>query len=88
VLTKPDLLYGNLDIQKIEHTPQLTDNTLPICTPRHIHLNPNNTANQPKNHPTKIQLDEATSQLCNIEKQYTTEKTINIDLNLYQMEEY
>jgi hypothetical protein len=37
---------------------------------------------------SKNQLQKATNQLYNIENYTTAEKTLNIDLNLYQMEDY
>ena len=85
----------NFNITKIELTPQLIDNTTHIHTPNYIHLNTNNktnTAVQPKKQTTKTktQLEKATSKLYDIENYHntTTEKTINIDLDLYQMENY
>jgi hypothetical protein len=77
----------NLDITKIEINPQLVDNTLHICTPL-CNLDTENITLQPKNCTTKTQLEKATNQLYNIENYTTPEKVLNIDLDLYQMEDY
>jgi hypothetical protein len=98
-LTKQDeLLKYPLDEHfgdtKLEVAPQLVDNTLHLCTPIHAHLDSDQVAVQPKKRvvktkmTTKNQLEKATSQLYNLENCYTTEKILNIDLDLYQMEEY
>jgi hypothetical protein len=103
-LTKHDYLLKdpideNLEIPKINLHPQLTDKTLNIHNPLYTHLETNEIIPQPKNCKTKPNLtttstttksllEKATSKLCNIENCTPPEKTLNIDLNLYQMEEY
>jgi hypothetical protein len=99
-LTKQDDLLKNpidetLDTTTLELTNHLTDNTLHIHTPIHINLDkvglqPKNCLKTPnlttitKNNP----IEKATNQLYNIENYTTPEKTLNINLNLYQMEDY
>jgi len=98
-LTKQDDLLKcpideNLDATKIDITPQLVDNTLHICTPIGVHLDTDDIILQPKkcttqpNLTTKTQLEQATNKLYNIENCSTPEKILNINLDLYQMEEY
>jgi hypothetical protein len=87
-------LEVNLDDAKITVVPQLVDNTLPLCPPSHdVPL----AVVQPKKHKdgvvknkmtTKTQLENATSQLYNLESGSRPEKCLNIDLDLYQMEDY
>ncbi|MCL1977810.1 MAG: hypothetical protein FWG55_06915 [Candidatus Bathyarchaeota archaeon] len=83
----------NLDA-KIEVAPQLVDNTLHLCVPRCVHLNSEEVAVTPKKRVvktkmiTKTQLQKATSQLYNLESCNTATKVLNIDLDLYQMEDY
>jgi hypothetical protein len=84
----------NLDTPKIEVTPQLVDNTLHIRTPLCVHLDTddisiqhNKCATKPQM-TTKTPLQKATNKLYNIEKYSTPEKTLNINLDLYQMEDY
>jgi hypothetical protein len=81
-------LDENLDLTKIEISPQLVDNTLHICTPL-CHLDNENITLQPKNYTTKTQPEKAINQLLyNIENYTAPEKVLNIDLDLYQMENY
>ncbi|MDR2203905.1 MAG: hypothetical protein LBE76_06380 [Nitrososphaerota archaeon] len=97
-LTKQDELLKyhideNLDTPKIEITPKLVDNALHICTPKCVHLESNEIALQPKRQMTntkmtaKTQLEKITNKLYNLENCQTTEKILNIDLDLYQMDD-
>jgi len=81
----------NQNITKINYTPQHINNTPNIYNPNNINLNTDEILIQPKTHPTKItpktQLEKITHHLYNLENHHKTEKTLNIELNLYQMEE-
>ncbi len=91
-------LDENLDDAKIEVTPQLVDNTLHLCAPGAHMLDEEIEASvKPKKlnadvvktkMTTKTLLEQATSQLYNLETGSRPEKCLNIDLDLYQMEEY
>jgi hypothetical protein len=99
-LTKhEDLLKGrideNFDDAKLEIAPQLVDNTLHLCAPGCIHFDSEvETCVKPKKHVVKTkmakksQLEKATHHLYDLESSNTAEKVLNIDLDLYQMEEY
>jgi len=98
-MTKPEeLLKGRIDENldtKIEITPQLIDNTLHICTPGCIHFDSDvNTVTPSKKHvmktkmTKKTQLEKATHHLYDLENYHAAEKVLNIDLDLYQMEDY
>jgi hypothetical protein len=98
-LTKQDELLKcqldeNIDVAKIEIVPQHVDNTLHICTPSGIYLDPDEIVLQHKKQvvkakmTTKTLFEKATTQLYNLESCQTTEKVQNIDLDLYQMEYY
>jgi hypothetical protein len=98
-LTKPeDLLKGRIDETfddaKIEFTPQLVDNTLHLCTPGCMHFDSKvETCVQPKKPVVKVkvtkksQLEKATHHLYDLESSHAAEKILNIDLDLYQMED-
>jgi hypothetical protein len=86
-------LDANLDDAKISVVPQVLDNTLPLMAPgAHV------VAVQPKQlkvgvvkaKVTKIKtrLEKATSQLYDLESGHEPEVVLNIDLGLYQMEDY
>jgi hypothetical protein len=98
-LTKHDDLLKyrideTFDTAKIEITPQLVDNTLQLCTTECVHFDSEiHAAAAPKNRvvqskmTTKVQLEKATHYLYDLENCHTTEKVLNIDLGLYQMED-
>lgn len=87
-------LEVNLDDAKITVVPQLVDNTLPLCPPPHVvplaAVQPKKpkTAMVKTKMTTKTLLEEATSQLYNLESTSRPEKCLNLDLDLYQMEDY
>lgn len=86
-------LEANLDDAKITVVPQLVDNTLPLCPPTHVVplavVQPKKPKDRVKTKmTTKTQLENATSQLYNLESGSRPEKCLNIDLDLYQMEDY
>ncbi|MDR2700700.1 MAG: hypothetical protein LBC12_07915 [Nitrososphaerota archaeon] len=95
-----ELLKGRIDETfdnpKIRFTPQLVDNTLHLCASGCVHFDSEVKAAvvQPKKHVVKTkmtkktQLERATAHLYDLESCNTTEKTLNINLHLYQMEEY
>ena len=100
-LTKHDDLLKcrideNFDTAKLEITPQLIDNTLQLCVQDCALFEPSEitAAVSPKKHvmktrPTKkTLLEKATHHLYDLENCHVAEKTLNIDLELYQMEEY
>jgi len=96
-LTKPlqeDQLKLHIEEPKIEVVPELVDNTMVICGP---HNNPAVIAQpkklkvravKPKMTTKKSKLDRATSQLYDLESCSGPEKSLNLDLDLYQMEDY
>jgi len=99
-LTKHDDLLKcrideTFDDAKIEITPQLIDNTLHLCTPEcdlfDSEIRPvvalDNCLSKPKM-TNRAQLEKATHYLYDLENCATTEKVLNIDLGLYQMEDY
>jgi len=99
-LTKHDDLLKcrideTFDDTKIEITPQLIDNTLNLCTPEcdpfdseiQTVVTTRNSLVKPKM-TTRVQIEKATHYLYDLENCSTTEKTLNIDLDLYQMEDY
>jgi hypothetical protein len=99
-LTKhEDLLKGrideNFDATKLEVAPPVIDNTLHLCAPGCVHFDSEvKVAVQPKKRvvkakmTTKTQLEKATNHLYDLERSHTAEKVLNIDLDLYQMEDY
>ncbi len=86
-------LDENLDDAKIEVVPQLVDNTLHLCVPGHIH---DELAVKPKKlkvvktkmTTAQTELEKATSQLYDLESGARPAKVLDIDLDLYQMEDY
>ncbi|MCL2643127.1 MAG: hypothetical protein FWD52_06420 [Candidatus Bathyarchaeota archaeon] len=97
-LLKGSILDENLELTKIELIPQLVDNTTHIHAPLSVHINTDKITQTPKKctitpttkkptTTTKTQLYKATNHLYNLENHHTPEKILNIDLNLYQMEE-
>jgi len=94
-LTKQDELLKyqideNLNTPKIELIPQLIDTNLHMCNPNCLHLDQDKIiAQHTKNTiTTKTQLEKTLNNLYNIENYHTNEKTLNINLDLYQMEDY
>lgn len=96
-MTKPlqeDPLKLHLEEAKIEVVPELVDNTMVICG---SHNNPTVVtqskklkvrAVKPKMTTKKSKLDRVTSQLYDLESCSGPEKSLNLDLDLYQMEDY
>lgn len=90
-------LEDNLDDASIEVTPQLVDNSLNLCVPGHIEVDVEAVV-EPKNlkpivvkaKVTKIktELEQATMQLYDLECGVKPAKVLDIDLDLYQMEDY
>jgi hypothetical protein len=84
----------NLDDAKISVVPQLVDNTLPLLAqgvhvPTAVAVSPKKVhAVKSKVTKTRTRLDKATSQLYDLESGCGPEKALDIDLGLYQMEEY
>ncbi len=87
-------LDANLDDAKITVVPQLVDNTLPLLAPG-VHV-PTVSAVSPKKvrvvkakvTPKRSRLEKATSHLYDLENSVGPEKPLNIDFDLYQMENY
>ncbi|MCL1965897.1 MAG: hypothetical protein FWF66_02840 [Candidatus Bathyarchaeota archaeon] len=99
-MTKPEeLLKGRIDESfedtKIEITQELIDNALHLCTSGCL---PFDTEDEiiisPKKHVVKTkmtkktQLEQATQQLYDLESCHIAEETMDVDLGLYQMEDY
>ena len=78
---------------KVEVVPKMIDNTMVICT-AHVPSVPENnlkvkvSAVKPKVNVRKSRLEKATQQLYDLEAGNEPEKTLNIDLDLYQMENF
>ncbi len=89
-----DALKINLSIEdvKVEVTPKIIDNTLVLGTPSVIGKPKNkmkvNRMVKAKVTIKKSRLEKATSHLYDLEDSCGPEKTLNIDLGLYQMEDY
>jgi hypothetical protein len=87
-------LDANLDDAKISVVPSLVDNTLPLLAPG-VHM-PTAVAVAPKKvhvekakmTTRKTRLEKATSQLYDLESGCAPEQALNIDLGLYQMEDF
>ncbi len=87
-----DELKCNLTVEDAKVTPQIIDNSLVIAGPHIVH--------KPKSQKVKVRmvkakltakksrLDRATSHLYDLEDCHGPEKALNIDLGLYQMEDY
>jgi len=84
-------LHLSLEDPKIEITPKIIDNTLVLGTSTVL---PKSEAKmkvrmvKPKMTVKKTRLDKATSHLYDLEDSCGPEKALNIDLGLYQMEDY
>jgi hypothetical protein len=85
----------NFENTRIEIAPQLVDNTLHLCAPECVHFDSEVEAVvAPKKHVVKTkmakktQLEKVTHYLYDLENCHTVEKVIDIDLDLYQMEDY
>ncbi|MDR2707422.1 MAG: hypothetical protein LBB87_01575 [Nitrososphaerota archaeon] len=99
-MTKPEeLLKDRIDesfeVTKIDVTPQLVDNTLHLCTPGGLHFDSDvEIVLPPEKHVVKTkmtkkaQLEKATHYLYDLESCDVAEKELDIDLGLYQMEDY
>ena len=89
-----DALKLQLSIEevKIEVTPKIIDNTLVLGTPSVIGKSKGkmkvNRMVKTKMTVKKSRLEKVTSHLYDLEDRCGTEKTLNIDLGLYQMEDY
>jgi hypothetical protein len=89
-----DALKLNLSFEdvKVEVTPKIIDNTLVLGTPSVIGKSKSkikvNRMVKGKVTVKKSRLEKATSHLYDLENSYGPEKTLNIDLGLYQMEDY
>ncbi len=88
-----DQLKLHLEDAKIEVVPQLVDNTMVICgahnpvvetQPKKLKVH----VVKPKVTTKKSKLEKATSQLYDLESCSGPEKSLNLDLDLYQMEDY
>ncbi len=80
-----------IDDAKIEVTPQIIDNTMMIGAPGVMPKQETKVkARMVKAKVTtkKSRLEKATSSLYDLEARCTPEKALNIDLGLYQMEDY
>jgi hypothetical protein len=94
-LTKPvhdDLKCSlPLDDAKVEVTPQIINNTMVIGAP-HVINKTNGKVKarmvKPKVTAKKSRLERVTSHLYDLENSCGPEKALNVDLGLYQMEDY
>jgi hypothetical protein len=85
----------NFENTKIEIAPQLVDNTLHLCTPVCTHFDSEVKAVVESKKPVvkakmvkKTLLEKVTHHLYDLENCHTVEKVVDIDLDLYQMEDY
>jgi hypothetical protein len=89
-----DAMKLNLSIEdiKVEVTPKIIDNTIVLGTPSVIGKSKSkmkvNRMVKAKVTVKKSHLEKATSHLYDLEDSCGPEKTLNIDLGLYQMEDY
>lgn len=87
-----DDLKCNLPLEdvKLEVAPQIIDNTMVIGAPHTMHKTKSKVkARMVKKVTTKkSRLERATSHLYDLEDSCTPEKALNIDLGIYQMEDY
>jgi len=87
-----DDLKCNLTIEDEKVIPDLIDNSLVIAAP-HVAIKPKRTKVKPRMVKAKVttkksRLDRATSSLYDLEDSHGPEKALNIDLGLYQMEDF
>jgi hypothetical protein len=88
-----DDLKCNLTIEDSQVEPALIDNTLVISEPTHSICKPKSTAEKTrvvkaKMTTKKTHIDEVTANLYDLEDSHGSEKDLNIDLGLYQMEDF
>ena len=88
-------LDENLDDAKIEIVPQIVDNTLHLCAPGHVSdvdvesvVESKPVMVKAKVTKIKTELEQATMQLYDLESGAKSAKVLDIDLDLYQMEDY
>ena len=85
-------LHLSIEDVKIEVTPKIIDNTLVLGAPSVIGKSKGkmkvNRMVKTKVTVKKSRLEKATSHLYDLEDSCGPEKTLNIDLGLYQMEDY
>ncbi len=87
-----DDLKCNLTVEDAKVVPQLIDNSLAIASPNMV-CKPKSTKVKTgmvkaKMTPKKSRLEKATSHLYDLEDSHVPEKALNIDLGLYQMEDF
>ena len=86
-----DDLKCNLSVEDTKVVPTIIDTPLIIAQP-HIVRKPKNKVKvrmvKPKVTTKRSRLDRATSSLYDLEDSHGPEKSLNIDLGLYQMEDY
>ena len=81
----------SVDSVKVEVTPvapALLDNSLAITAPSMVSKTEKVRMEKVKMTPKKSRLDKATSHLYDLEDSHGPEKSLNIDLGLYQMEDF
>jgi hypothetical protein len=88
-----DELKCNLTIEDAKLEPTLIDNSLAIAAPTRIVCKPKSTkvktrVVKAKMTTKKSRLDRATANLYDLEDSHGPEKALNIDLGLYQMEDF
>jgi hypothetical protein len=87
-----DELKCNLSVEDTKVVPQLIDNSLVIAGPQMVckPTSPKVKARMVKAKitPKKSRLEKATSHLYDLEDIHGPEKVLNIDLDLYQMEDF
>ena len=87
----PLKLHLSIEDPKIQVTPKIIDDTLVLCAST-ILPKPEEKLKvrmvKPKVSTKKSRLDKATSHLYDLEDSHAPEKALNLDLGLYQMEDF
>lgn len=89
-----DDLKCTLTVEDAKVVPQLIDSSLAITAPAHIVCKPKSTKVKTRMVKAKVtttrksRLEKATSHLYDLEDSHGPEKALNIDLGLYQMEDF
>lgn len=92
-MTKHEELKCNLSVDAVKVevtpvTPALLDNSLTMSAPSIVTETKKSRMVKAKVTPKKSRLDKATSHLYDLEDSHGPEKSLNIDLGLYQMEDF
>ena len=87
-MTKHDELKCHLIIEDAKVVPQIIDNTPLVISAPHVIKAKSKRMVKAKVTTKKSRIDRATSHLYDLEDSHGPESALNIDLGLYQMEDY